>query len=87
MRCSGGGFWRFSVVVRRARAGCGARYALDVGHFQIWVKSAIQFYQLDKINGESKIFGAVDQPQPILWPNEGFNTFLVPSVQGGCRAL
>jgi hypothetical protein len=59
-------------------------YALDVGHFQIWVKSAIQFYQLDKINGESKIFGAVDQPQPTLWPNEGFNTFLVADLLQLC---
>jgi len=58
----------------------GAVYSLDTGGFQIWVKSAIQFYQLDP----SKIFGAVDDPKPVLWPNEGFNTFAVKDLLGLC---
>lgn len=61
------------------------QYALDSGHFQIWVKTAIQFYQLDK----TKIFGAADSIKPVLWeppPNtpERFNTFLVRDLLQLC---
>jgi hypothetical protein len=56
-------------------------FALDTGHFQVWIKTAIQFYQLDK----TKIFGSVAVGStPILWPSDDANTFLVRDLLQLC---
>jgi len=57
-------------------------FALDTGHFQVWIKTAIQFYQLDK----TKIFGTVAHgAKPVLYPNENANTYMVKDLLQMCE--
>jgi len=70
------------------------KYSLDVGHFQVWIRTAIQFYKLNLLLPEDKrqTFGsAALYPTPKLYGGpagdnsiEDFNTFLVTDLLNMC---
>lgn len=47
-------------------------YELPTSKFLLWVKSAIQYIQLD----DQKLFHS-DMTTPVMWPKEGHNTYTV----------
>merc|ERR1719399_1514565 len=57
-------------------------YELPTSTFLLWAKSAIQFIQLN----EDKLFHS-NMDQPILYPNEGYNTFRLRDLLERCEPL
>merc|ERR1719253_358314 len=74
--------------------GTSEKYSLDVGHFQVWIRTAIQFYKLNLMlpEKERQTFGSrALYPTPKLYGGPGgegdiadYNTFLVTDLLNMC---